>query len=86
MSTTNDEVRVYPGYRKFQNGKEFVKISGPKKMISVLKTPHSYRIICTENNMQLQDAFNPDISMPATADEFEKMYHEAIWHVNKANI
>jgi len=78
-------METYPIYRKFQNGREFHKISAPDKMISVLKTPKSYRIICTENKMQLDDAVNPDVSMPATADEFEKMYHEAMWQLNKAN-
>lgn len=79
----------YPIYRKFQNGCQFHKITASDCVISVHRakyTPlNSYQIIVTANSMIINDCFDPEISMESNADEFEKVYNEAMWRLNKAN-
>ncbi len=78
---------TYPIYRKFQNGREFLKITSPDKMISVLLLgiDRGCRIQTSNNKLMIHDAFDPRVSMESNVKEFEKAYLEAMWYLNKAN-
>lgn len=75
----------YPVYRKFRNGKEFHKVISDTHSVSVLKMRTGYRIIVCANTIHMADVMDDALAMDSTRDEFEKVYGEAMWELNRAN-
>jgi hypothetical protein len=77
----------YPIYRKFKNGKEFMKLNSDGILIQVLLLREkTVRITCTDNRMHIEDFHNPEVSVESSRDEFEKTYGQAQYLLTKANI
>jgi non-canonical (house-cleaning) NTP pyrophosphatase len=75
----------YPIYRKFQNGHEFHKVVSDTQFVSVSRHKKGFRILITENAMMRNDVFDESVSMESNRNEFEKVFGEAMWALNKAN-
>jgi hypothetical protein len=77
----------YPIYRKFQNGKQFMKLNSNGVLVTVyMIRGNSFSISHADNNQWLnQDFHNPELSMDSSRDEFEKAYGEAQFLLTKAN-
>lgn len=76
----------YPIYRKFQNGKEFMKLNSNGILLKVnMARGNNFTITHTENQFMIEDFHNPELSMESTRDEFEKAYGHAQFLLSKAN-
>lgn len=77
----------YPVYRKFRNGKEFMKLNSTGTLIKVFMVrENTFSITHLHNNLwAIQDFNNLELSMESTRDEFEKAYGQAQFLLTKAN-
>lgn len=75
-----------PKYRKFKNGKEFMKLSSGGILIKVnLIRKEDFTLTHTKNQFMIQDFHNPELSMESNRDEFEKAYGQAWFQLSKTN-
>ncbi len=75
-----------PIYRKFKNGKEFMKLSSNGMLIKVyLLRENDFTLTHTKNQFMIQDFHNTEISMESNRDEFEKAYGQAWFQLSKTN-
>lgn len=76
----------YPIYRKFMNGKEFMKLNSSGILLKVnMVRDNNFLITHTVNQFMVNDFNNPEISMESNRDEFEKAYGHAQYLLTKAN-
>jgi len=77
---------TFPIYRKFLNGREFMKLNSDGKLIKVkLIRDNSWAIALTENSLMVADFHNTELSTESSRDEFEKAYGQAQYLLTKAN-
>lgn len=69
-------------YRKYQNGKEFMKLR-EGVLLSVLHGPDDVRIICSSNKYLIQDFRDDRISMESNSKEFAQAMSEALFQISK---
>lgn len=76
----------YPIYRKYKNGKEFMKLNSSGVLIKVnLIRIEDFIVTHTRNIYMIQDFHNPELSMESNRDEFEKAYGKAQYQLCKTN-
>jgi hypothetical protein len=80
----------FPLYTKSKQG-EFYKTTSKDTTIVVRKfqyskTGYSYSITIIKSVRKDEHHFHTQFSESSNRDEFEKLYEEAHWHINKANI
>lgn len=76
----------YPIYRKFKNGKEFMKLNSTGILLSVYCCRENhFTIIHTDSQDMIENFHNPANSDVITRDEFEKAYGRAQFILSKAN-
>lgn len=81
----SEEIK-YPVYRKFKNGKEFMKLNRDGMLIKVnLVRVKTYSIILTDNSLFVHDFYNSEISTESNRHEFEKAYGQAQFQLCKTN-
>jgi hypothetical protein len=80
-------MQSFPIYRKFHNGREFMKLNSTGILIKVnMIRGNNFTIGHTDNQFMLQDFHDPELSMESNRDEFEKAYGQAQYLLTKANI
>lgn len=75
-----------PIYRKFKNGKEFMKLNSNGILIKVnMVRENNFSIIHTSNSFMVGDFNNPHVSTESSRDEFEMAYGRAQFLLSKTN-
>jgi hypothetical protein len=76
----------YPIYRKYKNGKEFMKLNSNGILIKVnIVRENTFTITHTDGEWSKTDFYNPDISAESNRNEFEIHYCRAQYLMAKAN-
>jgi hypothetical protein len=69
-------------YRKFLNGKEFMKLQDGK-LLSVLLMADSVRVLCTTNRKMIEDFHNEDLTSVSSYNEFSKQKSKAFFEISE---